>query len=346
MKPNNIDPVESFGSFYHVFNDAEKSTAESQQLYFKIAGYEVELRLANSALVPYITPGLEHLKTHPKSSAAFTICAWDSLSTGKQMPPPPWTQDEYDARGEVRGFYDNRIYAAFHLDANILSMLDVQRNIGLFWLRDATSFPSNLRAVPFRPIFHWWMREKGLLFVHAASAGIEGGGALFVGKGGSGKSSCALASSMSGMLYLGDDHVLIEPNPDPHVFSLYSSARMDTLLLEKIKKKSPLFHDIQIAAEDKALVFLNQIIPAQLVPGLPLRAVIVPQIAARTQSSIDAISPITALRALAPSTIFMLSGAGKKDLSEMVKIVQQVPCYSLQIGGDLWDVPDLIRQVL
>jgi len=127
---------------------------------------------------------------------------------------------------------------------------------------------------------------------------------------------------------------------------MYNSAKMDSLVLEKLKKKTALFHDAKILNENKAVVFLNRKAPSQLVSGLPLRAVIVPHISEEKKSKIKPVSSMTAVKALAPSTILMLSGAGKKDLREMVKIVRQVPCYSLQIGSNLWDVPELIQQVL
>ena len=140
--------------------------------------------------------------------------------------------------------------------------------------------------------------------------------------------------------------MLIKANPDPYVFSMYNSAKMDSLVLEKLKKKTALFHDGKILNENKAVVFLNRKAPSQLVSGLPLRAVFVPHISEERKSKIIPVSSMTAVKALAPSTILMLSGAGKKDLREMVKMVRQVPCYSLQIGSNLWDVPELIQQVL
>jgi len=346
MNEKRIDPVESFDSFYQVFKQAEEFTGESQQHFFNIAGFEIELRFANSALVRQITPGLAHLKSQPKDSPALTVCIWDSVSTGEQMPAPPWSQQQFNARGEVRGFYNEHIFLSFQPDRNILNMLDTNRNLGLFWIRDSNDFPPNLRAVPLRPIFHWWMRENGLLFVHAAAAGIKDSGVLIVGKGGSGKSSSALACLTSGMLYLGDDHVLIKTDPEPSIFSLYSAARMDELLLDTLKVKSKLFDNTRVKKEDKALIFLNQLVPSQLVPGLPMQAVIVPSVTDKPETSITPVSSMAAVRALAPSTIFMLSGAGKKELSEMVKIVQHVSCFSLQIGNNLWDVPELILQIL
>jgi hypothetical protein len=148
------------------------------------------------------------------------------------------------------------------------------------------------------------------------------------------------------MMYLGDDHVLIKANPEPYVFSMYNSVKMDSLVLAKLKLRTSLFDDAKILNKNKAVVFLNQKAPSQLTSGLPLRAVIVPHISQENETIITQASPMTAVKALAPSTILMLSGAGKKDLSEMAKTVQQVPCYSLQIGNNLWDVPELIQQVL
>ena len=53
--------------------------------------------------------------------------------------------------------------------------------------------------------------------VHAASVGTKDGAVLIVGKGGSGKSTSALACLNAGMYYLGDDYTLISNDSNPQV---------------------------------------------------------------------------------------------------------------------------------
>lgn len=346
MNSSIIDPVKTFETYYQVYKAAEESTGESLRLYYNIAGHKIEICTPNTALHPYFNPSLEHLNSNSNAQPSLTIYAWDSASTGVLMPSPPWTQTEFNARGEVDGFYDENIFLSFHLESRSLYLLDTARNIALFWMRDANEYPPHLQAVPFRPIFHWWMRENGLLFIHAAAAGMDGKAALIVGKGGSGKSSSALACITAGLQYLGDDHVLIEAKPGPQVYSIYSAARMDTYLLRILNEKSSDYQNIHLGEEDKAIVFLNQLYPNRLPQVLSLKTVLVPRIIEEKNSSINPISPMNAIKALAPSTIFMLPGAGKHDLELIAKTVAQVPCYSLNIGLNLWDVPEIIHGIL
>jgi hypothetical protein len=58
------------------------------------------------------------------------------------------------------------------------------------------------------------------------------------------------------------------------------------------------------------------------------------------------ISPVEALKALAPSTLFQLIGASQKDLRAMAELVRKVPCYRLELGTDLAAIPRAIEQLL
>lgn len=74
--------------------------------------------------------------------------------------------------------------------------------------------------------------------------------------------------------------------------------------------------------------------------------VLVPRIVGGLSTTAVPISPIEALKALAPSTLFQLIGAGQKDFRAMAELVRTVPCYRLELGTDLAAIPRAIEELL
>jgi hypothetical protein len=328
------------------FQRAEAAAGEPIDRFYRIGGYIVRLRFASPALLPLITPALGHLAIPPGSPSALTVCLWDSASTGTKMPSPPWSTGDYIARGEVCGYSDRRIETAFHIGADALSILDKERDLAFFWVRDARRLPYYESGAPLRAILHWWMRDRGLQMIHAAAIGTAAGGVLIVGRGGSGKSTTALACFRSGLLYASDDYCLLAGEPLPYIHSVYNSAKLDP-------GGAPGFPEIASAAcnldrldSEKALFFLHRFCPENIASGFPVRAVLLPSVTGKRETTCRLASATAALKALAPSTLFQLSGAGRAALETMAKVVKQLPCIHLELGTDLDKIPDAILGLL
>src|SRR3972149_783084 len=234
------NPHAFFESVYDACQRAEQGVGGAIDCYYTIGGYTVCLQFAGPALVPFITPALEHLAAFPdKTRADLTICLWDSASTAMSMPPRPWELEDLIARGDVRGFSNARIHTALSGDVGAVSMLDEAENLGVYWIRDACHVPTYERGAPLRAILHWWVGQHGGLLVHTAAVGHQEGGVLLVGRGGSGKSTSALASLVSGWRYAGDDYCLLAPNGEPYVYSLYNTAKLNATHLENFPTLLP-----------------------------------------------------------------------------------------------------------
>jgi hypothetical protein len=101
---------------------------------FSIAGHHVQIRFTNPGFAEFILPSLEHLRLDsPAQPPQLTIEAWDSASTHTPMPSPPWAIEDYDQRGEIRGYNDDAISAAFHLDGCIFSILNRRSNTAIYF---------------------------------------------------------------------------------------------------------------------------------------------------------------------------------------------------------------------
>jgi len=191
------------------------------------------LHFCDSALEKLLYAALAHQEL-PKGRIQpdFKILAWDSCHSGIPMWSPPWTTGDYLARGEIAGYNDNRFRAVFQLDSGVLSLYDAERQVGLWWMQDFAQLPLYERAAPFLLLFHWWhaLNSRNSLLLHAAAVGTENGaGLLLAGRGGSGKSTTAVACLLNdGWLYVGDDYCVVRVASEiPAVHSLYCSAKID-----------------------------------------------------------------------------------------------------------------------
>jgi hypothetical protein len=340
------DPLAFFEEAYRAFQVAERNCRDSVERHFTIADYDVRLRFSSPALVPLIAPALEHLAIDQSLAPALTVCLWDSASTGIGMPAPPWSSENYGARGEINGYSNDRIHTVFDLGSCALSMLDLERNLGIFWIRDADRLPFWERGAPLRIIFHWWMRRHDNQLTHAAAVGNAEGGVLLVGRGGSGKSTTALACLDSRLKFVSDDYCLVGTRPAPHVYSIYSSGKLTLGSLEKFPGLETIFSQVETIKADKMLYFLGRKFHGKIATGFPLRAILLPHVRGGTETSLKPVSQISALRALAPSSIFQLPGAGRSEFETLTKLVRDIPCYALELGTDLRQIPEVIANLL
>jgi hypothetical protein len=347
MTTDTCSPESYFQAAHQAFEWAEQKAGGAVDHSCVIGGLAVHLRFAGPALVAQLTPALAHLATPPAPAPALTVHLWDSVSTGVEMPPPPWPEDAYQARMEVRGFGDDSaIGVAYDLGAGALSMLDMKRDWALYWTHDARRLPGYEAGAPLRTILHLWMGHQGRRFVHAAAVGTADGGVLLAGKGGAGKSTAALACLDAGLLYGGDDYCLLETGPAPYLHSLYNSAKLDTHNGQGLSLVTPLAGSARRIETGKVLFFLQQHCPEQMVRGFPLQAILVSQITGRPNTALAPAAPAVALKPLAASTILQLPGSGQAALRDLARLVQQVPCYHLHLGTDLTTIPAAIRDLL
>lgn len=335
--------VEYFESVHDLFNSAQQVTGAVERGYI-IGGYRIRLSFSGTALLS-LTRALEHLATDDHSTPDLTICLWDSESTGQRMVPRPWQEEDFLARGVIQGYNTERIYTAFQHGSGAVSVLDQERNVAVFWAPDAR-LPYWEHGSPLRSILHWWLLSRGLQLVHAAAVGNSSGGVLIGGKGGSGKSTTALACLESNLSYVGDDYTLLELDSGPVVHSLYNSAKLNSdhvkcfpALLSKIANPDRL-------ADEKALLFVNEHDPAKVATRLPVRAILLPRVTGLPETRWKRVSVAMTLAALAPSTIFQLPRAGNEALKFLATFARNLPCYSLEVGTNLSTIPPVIEGLL
>jgi hypothetical protein len=342
-------PRDFFAEVLQRFVAAESKGVSCHRYVYGIAGHTVELRFFGDALLPIITPALSHLRIESSSDLAvdLTVCLWDVDSTGVPLPHRPWGENDTLSRGDIRGFDDPVIRTAYTLGPNALSMLNTETNVAVFCTTSAAHIPTDYRGSPLLVILSWWTSAKGLQYVHAGAVGTANGGVLLVGKGGSGKSTSALSCLKSDLYYAADDYCLLDPRADrPYVHSIYNSAKLEAGHIKSFPHLLPLVSNPQDLGVAKAVIYLNDHHPEKLAPGFPIKAVLIPKVTGKRDTHLRRASHVEGLRALAPSTLFQLSGAGAKNLAVMAEFARRVPSYFLEAGTDLDQIPAVIKNFL
>ncbi len=378
-KQSTVD--EALTSFFQAACRAfEQAARPGHERTYRVGSHVLRLRFANDRLTARLTPALEHLaspdnamSTTPAPStslpradtsvpvtastvsatdtsvSALTVCVWDSASTGVPLPPPPWPLQADATQGDLRGQSTLRFQADFQFtpaDAGVLSILDREQALGMYWLSDERHLPDYETAAPLRNLLHWGLAKVSYQFVHAGAVGRAEGGVLLIGKGGSGKSTIALACLEAGLFYLADDYCLLNASPAPEALSLYNSAKVRPDGLLRFPQLARRVDARDRVGVEKAIFFLQRHFPERLILRFPLQAILIPRLTGLAGTTLTPASPAEALRALAPSTLFPLTGTGPAAFQRLASLIRPVPCYYLEAGTDVRRIPGIIAALL
>ena len=225
------------------------------------------------ALAASLTRAFAHLASDPADEPSLTVyladggvvslprAPWEILD---RTPSTAWDQEE----GALMHVRDERVDGLFRLDGASVSMLDHVSGVGVFWTASPERVPRYERAAPLRALLDWWGGDHGCRVVHAGAVGTERGGALLVGKAGSGKSTAVLACLGSGLSYAGDDGVAVSHGPRPLIHSLYCTAKLQPGHLRRaLPHLASVLEDSEEAHQGKRMFFLDRDRSAELTAG-------------------------------------------------------------------------------
>jgi hypothetical protein len=300
------------------------------------------LEFAGQALEPYIAPAFRHLAA-TDTPPDLRVFLWDAKSTGIVMTPPPWKWGAF-VRNEVH--IGDCFKIVYDGDSGSLIMYDRDSRRAVFWIRDAGKVPYYITGAPLLPVMNWWLESNGCQLAHAGAVGTPAGGVLLAGRGGSGKSTTALACLLEGLEFAADDYCVLTTTHPAHIHSLYCSAKLSADSRGRLPALASAIYNHEAAPSEKTLYLINQLFPERISAGFPLRAILLPRIDATNATTLIPLRPASVLRALAPSTIFQLPGAGGTALQTLASIIRGVPCFEIAVGSDLTRIPAVIRAFL
>jgi len=310
--------------------------------WYAVGGLGIALRFAGPALLPAVTPALEHLVVEPTAPPTLRVDLWDTASTGVPVPPRGVPPARPAAGGHETG---PGLQVAYQPDPCSLSLLLLEQGRALHWVPDGRGVPLSERAAPLRHLFYRWLRYNGRHLVHGAAVGTSAGSVLLAGRGGAGKSTSALACVLAGLDYLGDDYVGLIVDPVPTAFSVYNSAKLHRQQVAALPGLPPVDNP-DGPAGDKGVWFVHRHFPARCRSSLPIKAELVPAIDGGRTTRVAPLSAAAALLALAPTTVFVLAGASDEAFGAMARLLRQVPCYRLMLGCDLAAIAPAVVDLL
>jgi len=258
----------------------------------------------------------------------------------------PWRGDDIGPQGEVGNLATTDLRASWDPEGRTVQILDRRRGIGLFLVQSRRYFRSWERGSPLRHILHWWAGPTSGQLMHAGALGNSDGGVLLLGGGGAGKSTTTLSCLGSALRIAGDDFVLVDSASPAAVYSLYGTAKLTGATLARFPVLAARLGRPHGSIEKKDLFFLDRIDRSALIERFPLRALLALEIVDDRDTRIVPISAAAALQACAPNTMFLLPGDRELAFGKMARLARSQPCYRLNLGRDLSQVPQRIGELL
>jgi len=306
---------------------------------FQLGGSIVRIDWADENLQQALGPALRR-RLVPAAEPALTIRAGTGRAewTDWTVPPAGGLVVSHDAAG--------------------LRLIDPLRRLA-HWIDAAGTraeflceFPEKLpvheRAAPFRLILQRWLETRRVTLLHAGAVGLPDQGAvLLAARSGGGKSNTTLAClAESNLQVLGEDFVAMGLEGLPRVWSLYNTAK---LLPEDLPRYPSLVSDAEPMidrTDDKAVLQLGTQHAARWADGLPLRGILVLEIAGTTESRIVPAAPAEAVKAMLTSLLMILPDTRRQLFADTTALVRKVPVHRLKAGRDPRQLAQAIQQFL
>lgn len=317
-----------------------------------LGAQRIQLEFANTTLLGALSPALAALHASsalPSRDAQpppLRLAVWDTDSTGVSPPHCPWPFDRLGPLGEVCGLGGVGLRVAYNVDSRCLSWFDESTGRGHLWMRSVHALPPYERAAPLRTLLSWAVRLWSSELVHAGCVAAAGRALLLVGKGGSGKSTCALSCLGSHLQYVADDYCLLSmASGRPVAQAVYSTAKLHPAHLSAFLPELA-GRAVAHGPTDKVTIYLRGDELAGTARPVPIAALVVPRVSAIDGVAVAACTPAQALAALAPSSIFQTPGLGAPTFRFLADVARSVPCHTLTLGAERDRVREALCQLL
>jgi hypothetical protein len=328
------DPVAAFGT---ALIDRAEQVAAAEHLPvqgFDFGPIRLGLQVAGGRYAARLTRaiGFAAAEAAPES---LRIVALDGVASGLGAPPDwhfPVTRQSHLERLHERP--DLGLTLRFDPGTQTWRVLSAHRRLAAIWTADAALLPEWEDSAPLRDVLHWHAASSGpALMLHAAAIGPGSAGVLLAGPGGSGKSTTTAAAVRAGWLTTGDDFVLIDPG-GPRAHGLYDSIKLGPESLDLVPEFRAAIGNPDRPADQKARIHLGEAWPERYARALDLKALLLPVVTGAARSRILPAGPGEGMRALVPTTVFLLRGASASVMTKSTALLRRLPSYRLELGRD------------
>lgn len=308
---------------------------------YAVAGSILRVTFAGAPLAERLGRAFSHaLLPDHEGAADLDVHVWDSASNG--LPPPAHVLPETEAGG-IAAADEPELLAGFVSKEDTLNLIDFERGRAYFWLPSLEAVPGWVTAAPFRRVLQWFFARRGVHLVHGAAIGRPAGALLVTARGGSGKSTTALAAAAAGLGYLADDYVAVRNGAPPEAYCLFNSAKLTDASLAMLPHYGRFIRERDVGDRLKSVIFMAEAMPEVLMPSAPLVGIAVPVINRSERTFLEPADPKAALLALAPSSLLHVSLTGGAELMRALRtLVASLPCYRLMLGRDPAEIADAL----
>jgi hypothetical protein len=321
-------------------------THGAHQLYCTLAGQTVQMRIAGETLAHRMRQAFAHLLISSKQTTApyLTIDIWDEKETGVSRP----TCIKYHAGLHKMWSKSKDRELFFCCFQHTLVCYDPGTSHIVTCVSAADELSLYEQGRPLHPLLTLWHNDRSVPVVHAGLVSLNDKGVLLAGMGGAGKTTSAITCLEAGFSYLSDDLIGIAVLTDGSFWghSLYNSAYIDPEHLTKFPHLKPFAIKGTFPGDDKCLILLAQIWPSRVIHTSGIHTILLPRIGKEYDSRISPAPKAKALFALAPSSRQINKRLGATGFDMLAKLVEQVPCYWLEVGRDLKGIPRCIAESL
>jgi GT2 family glycosyltransferase len=311
----------------------------------RIAGLDVRFEVAGQAMLDVLVPALRHHPGHRDAVPAPQLVVRVADRREAALPAAPASAHAEPTRDDSSDRTHLRRWAP---DIGLATELDLVDSVAIVVVDDARRLPWWERAAPLRHLLGLWAATHDRWLIHAAGLEANGHAVLLAGPGGSGKSTAALHAALRGWGFFGDDYVVVDlsSHDAPVVSSLYATGKVVPNEWEQL----PTLHPMLLGAGDdhprtpKAVVDLGRCPLIRFADPSPLGTILLPEVTSTRSRSWQPATAGEALRALAPSTVLQMPGAGSSWLAASARLVRSVPVRRVQFSHDRNDAPALIAE--
>jgi len=308
---------------------------------YQVATKKVSIYFYGQDVFDILSQAFGHHKIIPNDDYDIIIHAWDSRYNNKYMIPP-WDEPGFNKDYKIE---DENFLGVYLGGEESLNFYDKEKRIGYFYTNDVRQLPDWIYGAPFRTILHWFFNESDIHLIHGAVIGQHNKSILLTARSGSGKSTTALSCILSGMDYLSDDYIAIQQNSSVEAHSLYQSAKITRDGVNRFPEFNQIIRNKNFQENEKAVLFLSDIFPSQVVSHSSIVAIFIPRIVP-DKTRLSKANKIEAMLAIAPTTMLQLPLAETNKLKIFKSILNNIPCYFLDVGPDIRNTPNIIKDFL
>lgn len=314
------------------------------------------LRLeGHGGLLARLLPALSHHRVVDGAPSAaepdLTVRVWDLTATAHR-PDLPGEVFQMPGDRDLGGRSSGEIRIRYDWPQRALQAWDADSRTAWWLAEDPVTLAWWEEAAPLRPLLAWWLTAHGRFLAHGAALAIDGRAVLFVGPGGSGKSTTALRAQRAGIDFLGDDYCLVGPADTGlveasgtsaptgyHVGSLYRTVKLRPV-------DGPSFEAPLTRNEHgrKIVLSIDGDRGGRLLRGAELVGVAAVEIGTGRTTEFEPGRSGHVLKSLAPTTFEQLPGVGARSLRAFGTMLRTLPTGVLRLGDDPVDVVDAVRR--